>query len=70
MSNRLEEAEEWISDREDKMENNESEQKRSWIIIKHDNRLREHSDSIKCSNIHIIRVPEEKDRGQKIYFKK
>ena len=60
MNNRLEKAEEWISDLEDNiMENNEDEQKRERRTMEHEKRLRELSDSIKCKNIHIIGVPEE-----------
>ena len=32
-------------------------------MIDHESRLRELSDSIKCSNICIIGVPEEEERG-------
>ena len=41
-------------------------EKYSWIkerMIDHESRLRELSDSIKCSNICIIGVPEEEERG-------
>ena len=41
------------------MENNEAEQKKE-RIMQHENRFRELSDSIKCNNIHILRIPEEK----------
>ena len=54
----MEEALEQISDTEDRiMENNKAEQKRR--IMDHEN-TRELSDSIKCSNICIIGVPERK----------
>ena len=43
------------------MENNETEQKRE-RIMEHENRLREITYSMKCSNIHIIGVPEEEER--------
>ena len=60
MNTRLEEAEEWISDLEDKiMENNEVKQKRETSMMEHKNRLRELNDSIKHSNICDIGVPEE-----------
>ena len=72
MNSRLEEAEVQINDPEDKvMENNEVEQKRERRIMQHKNRLRELSDSIKCNNIYIIGVPEDREkREQKIYLKK
>ena len=56
----MEEVEEGITDIEDRiMENNKAEQKREKRIMGHDNRLREHSASIKCNNIPIIGVTEE-----------
>ena len=70
MTTRREEAEEWISDIEDKiMKNNGAEQKRERQILEHKNRqIMEHknwlSDSIKHTNIHIIGVP-EKQEGEK-----
>ena len=60
MNTRLEKTEECISDNEDKiMETKEAEQKRERIIMEHENRFRELSDSIKYNNIHIIGVLEE-----------
>ena len=53
-SSRLEEAEEWINDLEDKvMESKEAEQKRE-RIMQNENRIRELRDSIKHNNIFII----------------
>ena len=43
------------------MANNEAEQKRE-KNIQNENRLRELNDLFKCSNIHIIGVPEEEER--------
>ena len=68
---RMDEAEEWISDIEDKiMENNEAEKKMETKVMDHKGRLRELSDSI-CNNICIIGVlEEERPKGEKIYLKK
>ena len=33
--------------------------------MQNENKLRDHSDSIKCNNIHIIGVPEEEDRKKR-----
>ena len=72
MNSRLEEAEEWISDLDDKvMESEESKPKRERRIMQHKNIPRQLSDSIKSNNICIIGVSEEKEkRGKKIYLKK
>ena len=51
------------------MENNEAEQNRERRIMEHSHRFGELSDTIKCSNIHIIGEEEEKGR-QKIYLRK
>ena len=60
MTTKMEEAAERISDTEDKiMENNEAGKKRERKIMDHKYRLRELSDSIKCTNIQIIGVPGE-----------
>lgn len=48
MNARLEEAEEWFSDLEDQiMENNEAEQKRKGRIMEHKSKHRELNDTIK-----------------------
>ena len=61
----MEEAEEQIGDLEDKIiENNDGEQKKRERVMEHKNRLRELSDPIKYSNICIIGVPEEEERGK------
>ena len=54
------------------MENNEAEKKKERKIPESECRLRELSDSNKCINICITRVPEgeEKEKGQKIYLRK
>ena len=59
---RMDEAEQRISDIEDKFtENNEAEKKREIKAREHDLRIREISDSLK-RNIRIIGVPEEEKR--------
>ena len=68
---RMEEAEERISEIEDKiMENDEAEKKRVRKILDHKGRIRELSDSMKCNNIRIIGVPEEERKGLKVYLNK
>ena len=56
-------AEQWISDLEDKsMENNESEKKGETKAKDHTTRLWELSDLLKRNNIQIIGVPEDEER--------
>ncbi|KAF0880195.1 LORF1 protein, partial [Crocuta crocuta] len=72
MTARIDKAEEQISDIENKiMENNEVEKKRETKVLNHKGRLREFSDLLRCSNIHIIRVPEdeEREKGAKCLLK-
>lgn len=45
------------------MENKEAEQKKD-RFMEYKNRLRELSESIKCNNICIIRVPKEERKGR------
>ena len=60
---RMNEAEQRISDMEDKlMENNEAEEKRETKAKEHNLRHRETGDSLKRNNIRIIGVPEEEER--------
>ena len=69
MNSRLEEAEEIISDIEDKiMKNNEAEQKRERLIMEPENRHKEFRDSIKCNKICIIVIQEDEERrvGRKL----
>ena len=67
MNSRLEEAEEQISDLEDRvMESNQVNSKKQ---NKNENRLRELSDIIKHNTICDIEIPEER-RRQKTYLKK
>ena len=66
----MEEAEEQMSDIEDKtMENNEAEKKNKRKILYHECRLREFSNSKKHNNIRIIGVPEEEreKRGEDLF---
>ena len=59
----MDEAEQRISDIEDKfIENNEAEKKREVKAKEHDLRIREISDSLKRNNIRITGVPEEEER--------
>ena len=60
---RMDEAEQRISNAEDKlMENNEAEKKRESKAKEYNIRIREFSDSLKKNNIRIIRVPEKEER--------
>ena len=58
----MDEAEQRISDTEDKLiENNEAEKKREIKAKEHNLRIREISNSLKRNNIRIIGVPEEEE---------
>ena len=60
---RMDEAEQRISDTEDKLtENNEAEKKREMKAKEHDLRIREISDSLKRNDIRITWVPEEEEK--------
>ena len=63
MNSRISEAEEWISELEDKMvaitSNGKNKVKRTKRI---EDSLRDFWDNIKCTNIRIIGVPEEEER--------
>ena len=63
---RMEEAEWRISEIEDKiMKNDEFKKRRDKKILNHKGRIRELSNSMKCNNICIIRVPEEEEREKR-----
>lgn len=63
MNGRLEQAEEWVNDLEDRVtEINQAQQKREKRIMQVKNRDRELKDSIKHNNIHIMGVSEGKER--------
>ena len=44
------------------MESNQAEQERKKNVIKSENRLRELTDTFKSNNIHIVGIPEERER--------
>ena len=70
ISNRLEEAEEWIGDVEYRvMKSSQAEQVREKRIMWNKNRLREIRDSVK-HNIHIVGIPEkaETEKGAENFF--
>ena len=72
-NSRIQEAEERISEVEDRLEEIiDAEQKREKRLKKNEESLRELWDNVKCTNICIIGVPEEKRerRGQKKYSKR
>ena len=63
LSARINEAEERISDIEDRMmENKEAEKKRDKQLVDHEGRIREINDTIRRNNIRIIGIPEEEER--------
>ena len=63
---RINEAEERISDTEDKMmENEEAERKRDKQLLDHKGRIRDRSDTIKQNNIRVIGIPEEEERERR-----
>ena len=67
---RMDEAEEQISDKEDKiMKNNEAKKRRERNVINHEDRLRELCDLVKRNNMGITGVPEDEER-QKVYLNK
>ena len=62
-NSRIMEAEDRISDEEDRMvEINESERKKEKRIKRNEDNLRDLQDNMKRSNIQIIGVPEEEDK--------
>ena len=67
INSRLNEAEEWISELEDRVvETTATKKKKEW----NEDSLRDLWDNIKCANIHIIGVPEgeEREKGPEKIF--
>ena len=63
ISSRITEAEERISDREDRMvEFTAAEQNKEKRMKRNEDSLRDLWDNIKCTNIHSIGVPEGEER--------
>ena len=63
MAARMDEAEQRISNIEDKLKkNNEAEKKMEIKAKEHDFRIREINDSLQRNNIRIIGVPEKEER--------
>ena len=63
INSRITEAEEWISDLEDRMvEFTAVEQNKEKRMKRNEDSLRDLWDKIKCQNIHITGVPEGKER--------
>ena len=65
-NSRIQEAEEQISEVEDRLgEIMDAEQKREKRLKTNEESLRELWNNVKCTNIHIIGVPEDEDREKK-----
>ena len=70
-NSRKQEAEEWISEVEDRLvEIMDVEQKREKRLKRNENSLREHWDNVKHTNTHFIGVPkgEEREKGTEKIF--
>ena len=64
---RLDEAEDWISNLEHKVEKNtQSEQQKEKRILKDEDNVRDFCDNMKCNNMGIIGVGEGEEREQGI----
>ena len=65
MKSRLDEAEDWISELEDKVEkNNQKEQEKEKRLRKNEEAIREMRDNMKRNNIRIIGIPEGEEEEQ------
>ena len=71
-NSRIQQAEEWISVVEDRLvEITDAEEKRDKRLKRNEINLREFWDNAKCTNIHIMWVPEGEERkGQKKFLKR
>ena len=66
IKSRITEEEEWISDLEDKIvEVTTTEQNKKKRMKRIEDRIRDLWDNIKCTNIQIIRVPEEEEGNKR-----
>ena len=62
-NSRITEAEDWISEVEDRMvEINEAERKKEKRIERNEDNLRDLWNNVQCPNIRIIGIPEEEDK--------
>ena len=69
INTRITEAEEWISDLEDKkVEFTATEQNKKKRMKRNEHSLRDLWNNIKCTNIGIIGVPEERKKGPEKIF--
>ena len=70
INSRLNEAEERISEPEDRIVITTTEQKKEKRMKRNENSLRDLWDDIKCTNIHIIGAPEgeEREKGPEEIF--
>ena len=71
-NSRKQEAEEWVSEVEDRLvEITDAEQKREKRLKTNEESLRELWDNVKCTNIHILGIPEEeREKGTEKYSKR
>ena len=70
ISSRITEAEEWISDMEDRMVITVTEQHIEKRMKRNEDSLRDLWDNIKHTNIHTVRVPEEERKDLRKYLKR
>ena len=67
IKSRLNEAEDWISEQEDKVEKNtQKEQEKEKRLRKNKEGLREMQDNMKHNNIHITEIPEGEEEEQRM----